>query len=71
MDCYLVDILYLSEDFLGARMGNCDIKPTDGAKNFAYLRTRETSGIEQWIWIKLEWLKKNKFCIWILMKNPL
>ena len=31
MDCYLVDILYLSEAFGGARIGNCDIKPTDGA----------------------------------------
>ena len=27
-------------------MGNCDIKPTDGATIFAYLRTRETSGID-------------------------
>ena len=35
MDCYLVDILYLSEAFGGARMGNCDIKPTDGATSFA------------------------------------
>ena len=46
MDCYLVDKLYPSEAFLGARMGNCDIKPTDGANIFAYLRTRETSGID-------------------------
>ena len=43
MDCYLVDILYLSEAFLGARMGNGDIKSTDGANIFAYLRT---SGID-------------------------
>ena len=49
MDCYLVDILYLSEAFWGARMGNCDIKPTDGANIFAYLMTRETSGIDWWI----------------------
>ena len=46
MDYYLVDILYLSEAFLGARMGNCDVKPMDGTNSFAYLRTRETSGIE-------------------------
>ena len=26
MDCYLVDILYLSEAFWGAKIGNCDIK---------------------------------------------
>ena len=46
MDCYLVDILYLSEAFGGARIGNCDIKPTDGATIFAYLRTGETFGID-------------------------
>ena len=46
MDCYLVDI---SEAFWGARMGNCDIKPIDGANIFAYLRRRETSGIDWWI----------------------
>ena len=46
MDCYLVDILYLSEAFGGARIGNCDIKPTDGTTIFAYLRTGETSGID-------------------------
>ena len=45
MDCYLVDML-LSEAFGGARIGNCDIKPTDGANIFAYLGTRETSGID-------------------------
>jgi hypothetical protein len=31
MDCYLVDTLYLSEAFEGARIGYCDIKPTDDA----------------------------------------
>ena len=31
MDCYLVDIFYISEAFWGDRIGNCDIKPTDGA----------------------------------------
>ena len=46
MDCYLVDTLYLSDAFGGARIGNCDIKPTDGATIFAYLRTRVTSGID-------------------------
>ena len=43
MDCYLVDILYLSEAFGGARIGYCDNKPTI----FAYFRTGETSGIDQ------------------------
>ena len=38
MDCYLVDILYLSEAFGGARIGNSDIKQTDGATIFTYLR---------------------------------
>ena len=46
MNCYLVDILYLSEAFGGARIGNCDIKPTDGATIFAYLRSGETSIID-------------------------
>ena len=46
MDCYLVDILYLSEAFGGARIGNCDTKPSDGATSFAYLRTGGTSGID-------------------------
>ena len=46
MDWYLVDILYLSEAFWGARIGNCDIKLTDGATIFAYLRTGETSGVD-------------------------
>ena len=30
MDCYLVDRLYLSEAFGGARIWNFDIKPADG-----------------------------------------
>ena len=46
VDCYLVDILCLSA-FGGARIGSCDIKPTDGATFFSYLRTRETSEIDQ------------------------
>ena len=46
MDCYLVKILYLSEASGGDRIGYCDIKPTDGATIFAYLRTGETSGID-------------------------
>jgi hypothetical protein len=46
MDCYLVDILYLSEAFLGARIDNCDIKTTYGATIFAYFWTGETSGID-------------------------
>ena len=54
MDCYLVDILYPSEAFWGARIGNCDIKPTDGA---TYLRTGETFGIDYWV--KL-WKKDEK-----------
>ena len=48
MDCYLVDILYLSEAFEGARIGDCDIKPTDGATIFAYLRIGESSGSARW-----------------------
>ena len=44
MDCYLVDILHLSEAFWGTRIGHFDSKPTDGATIFAYLRTGETSG---------------------------
>ena len=46
MDCYLVDILYLSEAFGGSRIGNFDTKLTDGSIIFAYLRTGETSGID-------------------------
>ena len=49
MDCSKVDILWLSEAFWGARIRNFYIKPTDGVSIFAYLRTEETSGIEQWI----------------------
>ena len=45
MDCSIVDIPWLSEAFSGTRIGNFDIKPTDGATIFAYLRTGETSGI--------------------------
>ena len=47
MDCSIVDILCLSEAFGGARIVNFDIKPTDGVTIFAYLRTRETSEIDQ------------------------
>ena len=46
MDGYLVDIFYLSEAFGGARIGNCDIKPADGATIFEYLRKRGTSRID-------------------------
>ena len=46
MDCYLLGILYLSEAFWGAGMGNCDIKSTDGANIFECLRTRVTSEID-------------------------
>ena len=46
MDCYLVDVLHVSEAFGGARIGNCDIKPTDGATILACLRTGETSEID-------------------------
>ena len=46
MDCSIVDVLWLSEDFWGARLGNFDIIPTDGATIFAYLRIKETSGID-------------------------
>ena len=40
MDCYLVDILNLSEALLGARTVNCDIKPTDGTTIFAVFEDR-------------------------------
>ena len=40
MDCYLVDILYLSEAFGEARIGNHDIKPTDGATIFCIFEDR-------------------------------
>ena len=43
MNCYLVDILYLSEAFGGARIGNFNIIPTYGTTVFAYLRTGGTS----------------------------
>ena len=46
MDCSIVDILWLSEAFWGARTGNFDIKPTDGATIFANLQTWELSGID-------------------------
>ena len=39
MDCYLVDILDLSEAFEGVRIGNCDITSTDGATIFPYSST--------------------------------
>ena len=29
MNCYLVNIHWLRKDFVGDRMGNFDIKPTD------------------------------------------
>ena len=51
MDCYLVDILYPSEAFWGARMGNCDNKPID---IFAWLRRRETSGVDWCIKLRME-----------------
>ena len=59
MDCCLVDILYPSEAFGGARIGNCDIKPTDGATIFAYLRTREISEIDQWVKLRKKGEKWN------------
>ena len=52
MDCSIIDILWLSKAFEGARIGNFDIKPTDGATIFAYLRTRQTSGIDQCVKLK-------------------
>ena len=36
MDCYLVDIIWLSKAFGGARIWKFDIKPTDGVTLFAY-----------------------------------
>ena len=47
MDCYLVDIRWLSEAFGGARTGNFDIKPTDGTTLFAYLGKGEKFEIDQ------------------------
>ena len=46
MNCYLADILYLSEAFGGVRIGNFDVEPTDGTTIFAYLRIGETTGID-------------------------
>ena len=46
MYCLIAVILWLSEAFGRARIGNFDIKPTDGATIFAYFRARETSGID-------------------------
>ena len=51
MDCYLVGILYPSEAFWGARMGNCENKSTD---IFAWLRRRETSGVDWCIKLRME-----------------
>jgi hypothetical protein len=42
MDCYLFDILWLSDAFGGDRILNLDIHITDGATIFAYVR-REIS----------------------------
>ena len=47
MDCYLVDILYLSEAFRGARMGNCDITPTDDATIFAFAYLEQNQELNQ------------------------
>ena len=35
MDCYLVDIKWLSEAFGGERIWSFNVKPTDGAAIFA------------------------------------
>ena len=45
MNLSIFDIFWLSEAFWGARIGNFDIKPTDGATIFVYLMTGETSGM--------------------------
>ena len=50
---------WLSEAFWGARIENFDIKPTDGATIFAYLRTRETSEIDQWVELRKKGEKWN------------
>ena len=47
MDCSIVDILWLLEAFGGARIETFDIIPADGTTIFAYLRTGETSRIDQ------------------------
>ena len=50
MDYSIVDVLWLSESFWGARIGNFDIKPKDGATIFAYLRTGNIwNGLLNWI----------------------
>ena len=59
MDCSIVDILWLSEAFWGARIGNFDIKPTDVATIFANLGTGETSGIDQRIKLRKKSWKIN------------
>ena len=41
MDRYLVDILYLSKAFGGARVGNIHIKSTDGATFFIFEDRRD------------------------------
>ena len=38
MDCYLVGIFWLSDAFVGAKMGKFDVKPTDDATIFAFWR---------------------------------
>ena len=38
MDCSIVDILWLSEAFGGARTEKFDIKPTDGGSIYLYFR---------------------------------
>ena len=60
MDCYLhlVGIRYLSEAFWGSRIVIWGMKPTDGATIFAYLRTGETSGIDEWVKLR----KKEENC---------
>ena len=59
MDCSIVDILWLSEAFGGARIGNFDMIPTDGTTIFAYLRTGETSRIDQWVKLRKKGEKWN------------
>ena len=66
MNCYLVYILYLSKAFWGARIGNCDIKPTDGTTIFAYLRIRDTSGSDN----ELNYERKMKNVIELMGFEP-
>ena len=47
MDCYLVDILWLSEAFAGAKTVNFGIKPTAGTTLFAYLGKGDKFQIDQ------------------------